>query len=84
MRARVPLSLFVVWCSVFPLVVDRPEMPCIVAGVYQMDSSSLVVVHGTGTCNAGLAGYDTCRVMFPSGVARPWMLCIMADMDQKD
>ena len=23
----------------------------------------------------GLAGYDTPRVMFPSGVARPWMLC---------
>ena len=58
MRPRVPLSLFVVWCSVFPLVVDRPEMPCIMAGVYQMDSSSLVVVCGSGMCNAGLAGYD--------------------------
>ena len=52
-QARVPLSLFVVWCSVFPLVVDRPEMPCIMAGMYQMDSSLLVVVYGSGVCNAG-------------------------------
>ena len=72
LRARVPLSLFIVWCSVFPLVVDKPEMPCITAGMYQMDSSSLVVVCGSGMCNAGLAGYDTPRVMFRSGVARLW------------
>ena len=40
--------------SVFPLVVDRPEMPRIMAGMYQMDSSSLVVVHGSGMCKAGI------------------------------
>ena len=65
------LSLFVVWCSVFPLVVVRPEMPCIMAGMYQMDSSSLVVVHGSGMCRVGFTGYDVPRVMFPSGVASP-------------
>ena len=78
--ARVLLSLFV---AVFPFVVDRPEMLGIMAGMYQMDSSSLVVVFGSGMCIAGLAGYDTPRVMFLSGVARPWMLCIVADMGQK-
>ena len=70
--------------SVFPLVVDRPEMPCIMAGMYQMDSSSFVVVHGSGKCLAGLAGYDAPHVMFPSGVDRPRMLCILAGVDQKD
>ena len=33
---------------------------------------------------AGFAGYDAPRVMFPSVVARPRMLRIMASMDQKD
>ena len=33
---------------------------------------------------AGSAGYDAPRVLFPSGVARPRIRCIMADMDQKD
>ena len=56
----------------------------IMAGLYSKDSSTLVVVYGSGMCNAGLAGHDVPRVMFPSGVARPRMLCIMADMDQKD
>ena len=32
----------------------------------------------------GLLVCDAPRVVFPSGVARPRMLCIMADMDQKD
>ena len=32
----------------------------------------------------GFAGGDAPRVMFPSVVVRPEMLCIMADMDQKD
>ena len=40
--------------------------------------------YGSGMCFAGLAGYDTPRVMLPSGVARPRMLCIMADLHQKD
>ena len=31
-----------------------------------------------------LASFDAPRVMFPSSIARPRMLCIMADMDQKD
>ena len=35
-------------------------------------------------CNAGFTGYDAPRVMFPSGVARPKMLRILAGMDQKD
>ena len=56
----------------------------IMAGMYHKDSSTLFVGYGSGMCNAGLAGYDTPRVMFPFGVARPWLLCIMADMDQKD
>ena len=56
----------------------------IMVGLFQMDSSTLVVVDGSGMCYAGLAGYDAPRVMFLSGVARPRMLCIMADMDKKD
>ena len=35
-------------------------------------------------CNAGFTGYDVPCVMFPSGVARPKMLRIMAGMFQKD
>ena len=35
-------------------------------------------------CNAGFTGYDAPRVMFPTGVARPKMLRILAGMDQKD
>ena len=82
--ARVPLSLFFVWCAVFPSFVARPEMLGIMASFYQKDCSTLAVVYGSGMCYAGLAGYDTPRVMFPSGVARPRMLCTMAVMDQKD
>ena len=35
-------------------------------------------------CNAGFTGDDVPRVMFPSGVARPKMLRILAGIDQKD
>ena len=35
-------------------------------------------------CSAGFTGDDVPRVMFPSGVARPKMLCIMAGMVQMD
>ena len=84
MRARVPLSLFVLWCAVFPSFVDWPEMLGIMAGMYSKDISTLLVVYGSGICYAGLAGSDAPHVMFPSGVARPRMPCIVAVMDQKD
>ena len=35
-------------------------------------------------CSAGFTGDDVPRVMFPSGVARPKMLCIMASLVQMD
>ena len=35
-------------------------------------------------CRVGFTGYDAPRVIFPSGVAKPRMLCILASMDQKD
>ena len=35
-------------------------------------------------CSAGFTGDDIPRVMFPSGVARPKMLCIMAGLVQMD
>ena len=76
-RARVLLSLFVVWCSVFLLVVDRAEMPRIMAGMYQMDSSSLVVVCGSGSCKVGFTCDYAPRSMFPSVDDRPKMLDIM-------
>ena len=66
-----------------PARVHRPAMLGIMVGLDQMDCSMLVVVYGSGMCFAGLAGYDAPRVMFPSGVAKPRMLCIMAVMDQK-
>ena len=37
LSARVPLSLFVLCCVVFPSSVDRPEMLGIMAGMYQKD-----------------------------------------------
>ena len=36
----------------------------VMAGMYQKGSSTLVVVYGSGMCNAGLAGYDAPRVVF--------------------
>ena len=56
----------------------------VTAGVYKKDISTLFFDFGSGKCHTGLAGYDGPHVMFPSGVARPRMLCMIADMDQKD
>ena len=64
MWARVPLSLFVVWCVVFRLVVERPEMLGIMAGMYQKDSSTLFVESGSGMCKAGFSGYSARRAVF--------------------
>ena len=49
----------VLHCAVFPSFVDRPEMPCIMAGLDQKDRCS-------GMYKAGFAGYDTPRAVFPS------------------
>ena len=38
----------------------------------------------SGMCRVGFTGFYAPRVMFPSGGARPRMLCVMAGMDQKD
>ena len=73
MWARVPLSLFV---AVFPLVVDRPEMLCIMAGMYQKDS-------GSGMCKAGFSGFAPRAVFLPSVVMRK-LLDTWAVMNQKD
>ena len=73
--------------AVFPemlAVVFGPEMLGIMAVLYQKDSTTLVVNHGSGMCRVGFTGHDPPRVMFPSGVARPKMLRILAGMDQKD
>ena len=59
-------------------------MPRIMAGMYQMDSSSLVVVYGSGSCKGGFTGYYVPRFMFPSVHDRPKMLDIMAGTDQKN
>ena len=67
----------VLHCAVFPSIVDRPEMPCIMAGMDQKDRCS-------GLYKAGIAGYDAPRAVFPSLVVRPGMLGILAGMDQKD
>ena len=58
--------------AVFPSIVDRPEMPCIVAGVDQKDRCS-------GMNNAGIAGDSEHRAVFLPFV-RPMMLRIMAGM----
>ena len=54
----------------------------IMAVVYQKDSTTLVVNLGSGMCSVGFTGYHAPCVMFPSGVAKPKMLCILAGMDQ--
>ena len=79
--ARVPLSLFVVWCAVFLSFVDRPEMLGIIACVYQKDSSTLVVVYGSGVRDAGLDGL---RLRFLLASPGPGCSASWADMDQKD
>ncbi|CAD7952912.1 unnamed protein product [Amoebophrya sp. A25] len=45
---------------------------------------ALVVDNGSGMCNAGFAGDDAPRAVFPSIVGRPKMPGIMVGMDQKD
>ena len=45
--------------------------------------TSLVVIC-SGMCRVGFTGCDAPRVIFPCGVAKPNMLCILAGMDQKD
>ena len=67
----------VLLCAVFPSIVDRPEMPCIMAGMDQKDRCSCMY-------KAGIAGYDAPRAVFPSSVGRPRMPGILAGMDQKD
>ena len=50
--------------AVFPSIVDRPVMPCIMAGMVQKDRCS-------GLYMAGIAGYDAPRTVFVSLVGRP-------------
>ena len=70
--------------AVFPSVVVRPELLDIMAVMYQKDSTTLVVNHGSGMRRIGFTGFDAPRVMFPSGVAKPRILRILAGMDQKN
>ena len=63
--------------AVFPSFVDRPEMPCIMAGMDQKDRCSCMY-------KAGIDGYNASRAVFPSLVDRPRMLGILAGMDLKD
>ena len=67
----------VLLCAVFPSIVDRPEMPCIMACMDQKDRCSCL--H-----KAGIAGYDAPRAVFSSSVGRPRLPGILAGMDQKD
>ena len=46
--------------------------------------AALVFDSGGGMCNAGFAGDDAPRAVFPSIVGRPAMPDIMVGMDQKD
>ena len=64
----------------FPSDVVRPAMLGIMAVMNQKDSTTLVVNHGSGMCRVGFTGYDAPCVMFPSGVAKPKMLCILAGL----
>ena len=56
---------------------QRPEMPCIMAGMYLKDRCS-------GLIKAGIDGYVAPRAVFPSLVCRPRILCILAGTDLKD
>ena len=56
----------------------------IMAGAYQKDSCALIVDSCSSMCKGGFAGYYGPRLMFPSVVARPKMLDIMAGTDQKN
>ena len=62
--------------AVFPSVINRPEKPCIMAGMDQKDCCS-------GLFKAGVVGYDALRAVFPSLVYRPQVLGILAGMDQQ-
>ena len=68
--------------AVFPSVVVRPVVFGILAVLYQKDSTTLVDNHGSGMCTVGFTGYDALCVFFPSGVAKPKMLRILARMNQ--
>ena len=50
--------------AVFPSIVDRPEMPCIMAGMVQKDRCS-------GLYMAGIAGYDAPRTVWLAGPECP-------------
>ena len=54
--------------AVFPTIVDRPEMPCIMASLVQKDRCR-------GLYIAGIAGYDAPRTVF---------VFLLAGMDQMD
>ena len=54
----------------FPLVVFRPEMPGIVAGMDQKDNGALIVDSGSGMCKVRFPGFSPCSV-FPVVVGRP-------------
>ena len=54
--ARVPLSLFVVWCAVFPSFVDRPEMLGIMA--VMEPEGQYCAFSGCGMCKVGFTGYS--------------------------
>ena len=69
---------------VFPSVSGRLVMLCIMAGMDQTWFFKFVDNPGSGTCRVGFTGYDAPRVMFPSGVAQPRMLGIMAGLVQMD
>ena len=56
---------------------QRPEMPCIMAGLDLQDRFS-------GMIKAGIHGHVAPRAVFPSLVCRPRMLGILAGMDQED
>ena len=59
-------------------------MLCIMAGMDQKCFFKFVDNPGSGMCRVGFTGYYAPCVMFPSGVARPTMLRVLAGMDQKD
>ena len=70
--------------DVFPSASGRLVMLCIMAGMDQKCFFKFVDNPGSGMCRVGFTGYDAPCVMFPSGVAMPKMLHILACMDQKD
>ena len=67
--------------AVFPVVVDRPAMLGIMAGMHQKDRYALF--SGSGMCKARVAGILTSRCV-PPVVLKPMMPRIMAGMIQRD